>query len=192
MAFGVLSGCQALANDADTIDKLDILFTASNALRHGKPVPEGCPVLKPSTMPFMCATTTLSAGEFNPNGGATNDMTKHKQLFSDPARVGPRVIIMDPRLTLTTPERVWLSTGLRAVDHCVESICSSKPKPEGTAHALKGINLLIPALLRTKEDPQNLDARLKAQLGAAESMKAFLLYGVPVGKQLLSILYFLT
>jgi len=131
----------------------------------------------------MCVTTTLSAGEFNRFGGATNDSTKHKQLFADPSpSAGHRVIIMDPHLTLTAPQRVWLSTGLRAIDHCVESICSLRPKPEGTQCALRGIGLLLPSLLRTKEDPGNLDARLKAQLGAAESMKPHVIHGVPVGK----------
>jgi len=30
-------------------------------------------------------------------------------------------IIYDPELSLLTPERLWLSTGVRAVDHAVES-----------------------------------------------------------------------
>jgi alcohol dehydrogenase class IV len=119
--------------------------------------------------------------KYNPVGGATNDETKHKQLFVDPSNTGPKVIIMDPELTLTTPERVWLSTGLRAVDHCVETMCSSKPKPEGSVYSTKGIRLLIPSLLKTKKNPGDLEARLKAQLGSAESMKASIIEGVPVG-----------
>jgi alcohol dehydrogenase class IV len=176
---------QALANDADTPKKLDELFVTSNSLVGKEPIPDG-PKLKPSTLPYMCVTSTLSAGEFNSTGGATHDVTKHKQLFQDPAKKGHQVIMMDPKLTLTAPERVWLSTGLRAVDHCVECICSSKPNPEATACGLKGLKLLIPSLLRTKEDPQDLDARLKAQLGAAESMKPWVVYGAPAGKFFLS------
>ena len=114
-------------------------------------------------------------------GGATHDETRHKQLFVDPSRAGPKVIIMDPELTLTTPERVWLSTGLRAVDHCVETMCSSKPKPEGSAYSIKGLRLLISSLLKTKKDQSDLEARLSAQLGGAESMKALIIEDVPVG-----------
>ncbi|KAH8645767.1 hypothetical protein BX600DRAFT_534203 [Xylariales sp. PMI_506] len=171
----------ALANEADSPDKLNELFITSTNLRRAKQLTLDNPKVRPSTIPYMCTTTTLSAGEFNNFGGATDDATKHKQLFADPALAGHMVIAMDPELTLTTPERVWLSTGLRAVDHCVESICSSKPNPEGTACALKGLRLLIPSLLWTKEHPEDLQARLKAQLGAAESMKAFVVHGVPVG-----------
>lgn len=76
---------------------------------------------------------------------------------------------------------MWLSTGLRAVDHCVETICSSNPNPEGTKHSLRGLKLLLPGLLRTKQEPNDLEARLRCQLGAAESMRAANLYGVKVG-----------
>lgn len=138
--------------------------------------------LKPSVMPIISITTTLSAGEYNPSGGATNDTTKHKQLFTDPASTGPKIIIWDPELTFTVPEKVWLSTGLRAVDHCVETICSSNPNPRGTTYSTKGLRLLIPALLKTKQDSKDLEARLNAQKGGAESMKAYLLEGVRVGE----------
>lgn len=168
----------ALANGADTLDKLDELLKTSSDIRTGKVKDV---IQKPSTIPIMCATTTLSAGEFNPHGGATDDRTKHKQLFTDPKMEGHKVIVCDPALTVTAPMRVWLSTGLRAVDHCVESICSLHPRPEGTEAALRGLRKLIPSLLKTKEDPGGLEARLEAQLGSAESMRPFVCFGVPVG-----------
>ncbi|OIW25820.1 Dehydroquinate synthase-like protein [Coniochaeta ligniaria NRRL 30616] len=174
----------ALANGADTHDKLDELFKTSNLIRHRQkidPPKSAVPEQqKPATIPLMCATTTLSAGEFSPFGAATDERTKHKQLFAEPGRQAA-VIVMDPTLTLTAPGRVWLSTGLRAVDHCVESICNSAPNEAGTAAALRGLERLIPALLRTREDGGDLGARLDAQLGAMESMRPFVVYGVPVG-----------
>ncbi|KUI58246.1 Alcohol dehydrogenase 4 [Cytospora mali] len=172
-----------LANNADTHEELDILFRATNALRHGQPTPEGGPrMVRPSSIPVLSITTTLSAGEFNPPGGSTNDATDHKQVFCNPAGVGISVIVMDPALARTTPERVWLSSGLRAVDHCVETICSSNPTEEGTRHSLRGIRLLVPGLLKIKQGAgDDAEAWLKCQLGAAESMKAVNLYGVKVG-----------
>lgn len=32
-----------------------------------------------------------------------------------------KAIILDAELTLHTPEKLWLSTGMRAVDHAVET-----------------------------------------------------------------------
>ncbi|KAJ0114386.1 hypothetical protein J7T55_010775 [Diaporthe amygdali] len=172
----------ALANNVNDIDGLDLLFRTSLALRFNRPMPPDAPeTVHPSVIPVVSITTTLSAGEFNPPGGATNDATHHKIIFQNPAGIGISVIIMDSALTQTTPQKVWLSTGLRAVDHCVETICSSNPNPEGTKHSLRGLKLLIPGLLRTKQEPGDNEARLRCQLGAAESMRAANLYGVKVG-----------
>ena len=35
----------------------------------------------------------------------------------------PRVVILDPAITAHTPEWLFLSTGIRAVDHAVEDLC---------------------------------------------------------------------
>ena len=51
----------------------------------------------------------------------------------DAARGDPR-----SRLTVHTPEWLWLSTGIRAVDHCVEGMCSREAHPYADAQALKG------------------------------------------------------
>lgn len=182
---------QILANEVSTLDEMDNLFKQSNVYRKGH-VPttaaageEALPNVHPPNLPIICVPTTLSAGEFNPAGGATHDETRHKQLFFPPNQRGPSILVFDPALTQTTPERVWLSTGLRAMDHCVETICSSNPKGEGTEASLKGIGLLIPGLLKTKEKDgegeRGCKARLSCQLGAAESMKASVIYGVHVG-----------
>lgn len=173
-----------LANDVFTLDEMDDVFKKSNTFRKDYVLPAGeaLPNIKPPGLPIICIPTTLSAGEFNPPGGATHDETKHKQLFFPPNHRGPQILIMDPALTQTTPERVWLSTGLRAVDHCVETICSSNAKMEGTEASLKGIHLLIPGLLRIKRNADDSRARLSCQLGAAESMKASVIYGVHVGE----------
>ncbi|CAK7226236.1 hypothetical protein SBRCBS47491_006163 [Sporothrix bragantina] len=169
----------ALANGVDSHEGFDKL--GGEASDHGK---DGkVDIRKPSEIPYMCASSTLSAGEYSAFGGATNERTHHKQLFFDPSpdNAGHRVIVVDPRLTLTAPPSVWLSTGMRAVDHCVETVCAAEPKPEATAAALQGIRQMIPALLRSKKDANDLDARLQAQLGAGQSMKGVVVYGVKLG-----------
>jgi maleylacetate reductase len=65
-----------------------------------------------------------------------------------------------------TPEWLFLSTGIRAVDHAVEGICATNAQPlsDGTSlHALRLLGRALPAL---KADPANLQARLDCQLGA--------------------------
>lgn len=86
---------QALANGVNNADELDLLFRTSLAIRFNKPTPENAPsTVHNSVIPVVSVTTTLSAGEFNPPGGATSDVTHHKQLFQNPAKVGISVIVM--------------------------------------------------------------------------------------------------
>ena len=77
-------------------------------------------------------------------------------------------------------EWLWLSTGIRAVDHCVEGICSNEASPYGDAQALHGLALLARGLPKVKADPNDLAARLDCQLGSWLSM-APLVAGVPMG-----------
>jgi maleylacetate reductase len=79
-----------------------------------------------------------------------------------------------------TPEWLWLSTGIRAVDHCVEGLCSRETHPYADAHALKGLSMLAQALPRVKANPGDLDARMDCQIGTWLSMGP-LSSGVPMG-----------
>lgn len=160
----------ALANNATNLDELDTLHSDSPTYRK---------TLQPATVPIICIPTSLSAGEYTPGAGATDDRTHHKHPFVHPS-IAPRLVILDPELSKTTPERIWLSTGIRAVDHCVEAICSIKATKDGDQTAESGLRKLLPGLLKTKQEPGSLEPRLQCQLGAADSISA-VLQGIPMG-----------
>jgi alcohol dehydrogenase class IV len=65
----------------------------------------------------IAVPTTLSAAEYTVGAGFTDD-NGNKTAVSSP-QLAPTAIILDAELTLATPERLWLSTGMRAVDHAV-------------------------------------------------------------------------
>ena len=65
-----------------------------------------------------------------------------------------------------TPAELWLSTGIRAVDHAVEDLCSINSQPLADAASIQALKLLAPGLRRTKKDPDDLDARLDSMIGA--------------------------
>src|SRR6266403_4790723 len=92
----------------------------------------------------------------------------------------PRAVILDPWLGARTPEWLWLSTGIRAVDHCVEGICSREAHPYAAAQALKGLSMLAQALPRVRADGGDLDARMDCQIGTWLSTGP-LASGVPMG-----------
>jgi maleylacetate reductase len=123
--------------------------------------------------------TTIAGGEFSAIAGVTNTRTKVKEALRH-AHAMPRAVILDPAITVHTPEWLFLSTGIRAVDHCVEGICSREANPYGDAQALHGLSMLATALPRVKADAQDLDARMDCQIGTWLSTGP-LASGVPMG-----------
>ncbi|KAG7121497.1 Dehydrogenase FUM7 like protein [Verticillium longisporum] len=133
--------------------------------------------IQPS-IPLICIPTTLSGGEYQAIAGATEEKKQQKMVF-DPIR-DPDLVIQDPELCTTTPERIWLSTGIRAVDHCVETLCSLLSNEEADTWAKRGLERLAGALLKCKQDPKDLEARHQCQTGVVEAMRA-VSCGVPLG-----------
>ncbi len=163
-----------LANDIRTPEALDALRPVKG--------PDGAMVVPPCNAPTVrqiTVPTTLSAGEFSAIAGVTDERTRVKELFRH-VKIMPQAVILDPAITVHTPEWLFLSTGIRAVDHCVEGICSLEAHPYADAQALRGLALLVRGLRRVKEDPTDLAARMDCQLGSWLSMGP-LASGVPMG-----------
>ena len=163
-----------LANDIRTPEALDDYRPVKGPDGALGPPPCNAPTVRQITVP-----TTLSAGEFSAIAGVTDERRKVKELFRHP-RIIPRAVILDPAITVYTPEWLFLSTGIRAVDHCVEGICSNEAHPYADAQALRGLALLARGLPRVKADPSDLQARLDCQLGSWLSMGP-LASGIPMG-----------
>jgi len=163
-----------LANDVRTPEAMDMFRSVPGP--DGKPQ---APDITPPQVRQVSVPTTLSGGEFTAISGVTNEETKTKELYRHPYII-PQIVILDPAITLHTPEWLWLSTGIRAVDNCVEGVCSSKCNPYGDAQGLKGLSLLSRELRRVKNDPTNLDARLGCQMGTWLSGGPFK-SGAPMG-----------
>jgi maleylacetate reductase len=108
--------------------------------------------------------TTLSAGELTTGGGATDERVKRKFSHANPQAI-PRVVIFDPAPTVHTPLWVWLSSGVRAIDHATEGMCSPDSNPISDGYYQQALKLLGRSLLRTKRDPADLDARLESFFG---------------------------
>lgn len=163
-----------LSNDIRSAEAMDALRPIKGADGALVPPPLNQPFLRQVSVP-----TTLSAGEFSAIAGVTDERTKVKELFRHPAII-PQAVILDPSITVHTPEWLFLSTGIRAVDHCVEGVCSQEAHPYADAQALRGLALLTSGLSRVKANPNDIAARLDCQLGSWLSM-APLATGVPMG-----------
>jgi maleylacetate reductase len=158
-----------LANDVRTVEDIERIRT-----HKGVTPPMNAPTVRQISVP-----TTIAGGEFSAIAGVTNARTKVKEMLRHEL-VMPRAAILDPAITVHTPEWLFLSTGIRAVDHCVEGLCSREAHPYADAQAMKGLSMLAQALPRVKATPGDLDARMDCQIGTWLSM-APLSAGVPMG-----------
>jgi len=117
-----------------------------------------------ATVRMIAVPTTLSAAEFTAFAGVTDTLRHVKEGFTHPL-MAPRSVILDPAMTLQTPPALWLSTGVKAIDHAVEQLCNPTRAPMGDALAAEGLKYLARNLLATKRTPTDLDARLACQFG---------------------------
>lgn len=130
-------------------------------------------------MPHIAVSTTLSAAEFSCAAGVTDEASRVKGVLVNP-HLAPRVVVLDPALTLGTPLKVWLSTGIKALDHAVERFCSVAHQPLIDALCIEAARLLIGHLAASAGSGEAaLIARAQCQIGAWLSFYGWL--NVPTG-----------
>ncbi len=118
-------------------------------------------------LPNFALPTTLSAAEFTGGAGMTDEQTRHKGGRFD-NRIQPLAVIMDPALTLHTPDWLWASTGVKALDHAVECAYSSRRQLICDTLAARAIKVLRRHLLPSFKGPgyEQVAHRGMCQLGA--------------------------
>src|SRR5882757_2298903 len=131
-----------LTHGVRTID--DLLLLAN------KPTPG------PSKIRQLIVPTTLSGSEFTNSAGSLDVRKKLKVGFSKVDMSG-QTIVLDPQLSLHTPEKLWYSTAIRSIDHAIESFCAVR------ANTWQAVRLFFSSLRRTMQNPRDPEARLSSQ-----------------------------
>jgi alcohol dehydrogenase class IV len=172
----------------------DLTKILAVCLKHGLRTPESmepyrlvvnadttvtAPAFDGPDIPVIIAPTTLSGGEFNALSGVTDKVTNVKQGYVHP-KMTPRAVIMDPALTVHTPEWIWLSTGVRSFDHAFETLGALNSNDWYDGMAMNAVRLLSQGLARVKRNPKDLEARQMCQMGAWCSMTS-IVCGLPMG-----------
>src|ERR1035437_6402308 len=112
---------------------------------------------------LIAVPTTLSGAEFTSMAGVSTSEGRKRRL-SHP-KLAPNIIILDPVAALQTPIDLWSSTGIRALDHAIEAICSDHCDTLSEAMALRALPLLTSGLLASAGNPNSPEGRLQSQLG---------------------------
>ena len=129
------------------------------------------PDLDAKTLPLQVSIpTTLSAGEFNMGGGnVLDDGVGHKIRVGHP-RLYADLIVLDPEMTEGTPDWLWLSTGVKALDHCIERLYSRGNQPAIDAPVLSAAEMLFEAMPLSRQAGGDEEARLRCLVAAWMSM----------------------
>tara|TARA_B100001146_G_scaffold99787_1_gene88393 strand:+ start:284 stop:1489 length:1206 start_codon:yes stop_codon:yes gene_type:complete len=129
------------------------------------------PNLDGKSLPLQVSIpTTLSAGEFNMGGGnVLDDQAGHKIRVRHP-RLYADLIMLDPVMTEGTPDWLWLSTGVKALDHCIERLYSTGNQPAIDAPVLAAAEMLFTYLPKSRESDGDPEARLQCLVAAWMSM----------------------
>ena len=129
------------------------------------------PNLEGKPLPLQVSIpTTLSAGEFNMGGGnVLDDQAGHKIRVRSP-RLYADLIMLDAVMTEGTPDWLWLSTGVKALDHCIERLYTTGNQPAIDAPILAAAEMIFTHLPKSRESDNDPGARLQCLVAAWMSM----------------------
>jgi alcohol dehydrogenase len=127
-------------------------------------------------LPHVAVPTTLSAGEFTAVAGITDDGSRVKHAVMDP-RLAPRAVVLDPELSVATPAWLWAASGMRAVDHAVETLYSTFHHPVSSSQAAAALRILAADLVPSL-DASRLEDRLHCQTAAWMSVQGIAYAGL--------------
>jgi maleylacetate reductase len=86
------------------------------------------PAVRAALIPYIAIPTTLSGAEYSAAAGITNVETKLKRVYPQPGNQ-PATVVLDPDVTVATPERLWCSTGVKSMSDSIEMMCSPASHP---------------------------------------------------------------
>jgi alcohol dehydrogenase class IV len=121
-------------------------------------VGRGLKIVNPP-LPMLAMPTTAGTGsEATKNAVISSyDPPFKKSLRSD--LMVPRIVLVDPELSISMPADVTAHTGMDAITQLIESYISRRAKPIPRAMCLQGLQLAIPALAEAVRNPSCRPAR---------------------------------
>ncbi|MBT2324861.1 maleylacetate reductase [Variovorax paradoxus] len=133
------------------------------AIGGGSTVGLGKAIALESGLPIIAVPTTYAGSEVTPIYGITE--AGLKKTGRDP-RVLPRVVVYDPKLTLSLPMGLTVTSAINAIAHAAEGLYAHDGNPVIALMAEEGIRACAAALRALQENPRDLAARSSALYGA--------------------------
>ncbi|MDB5585176.1 MAG: iron-containing alcohol dehydrogenase [Devosia sp.] len=123
--------------------------------------------------PIVAVPTTAGTGSEVGRASVITDETTHtKKVIFHPLMM-PKVVIVDPELTVGMPKFITVGTGMDALAHCLEAYCAPGYHPLADGIAVEGIRLVFENLPKVYLDPNDIEARGHLMSAAAMGATAF-------------------
>lgn len=123
--------------------------------------------------PIIAIPTTAGTGsEVGRCAVIVDEDTKKKLILFHPEML-PKLVILDPELTISLPTHLTAFTGMDALSHNLEAYCVNNFHPIADAIAVEGIHLIHKSLLNAYEYPDDIVARTQMLVASSMGATAF-------------------
>jgi alcohol dehydrogenase class IV len=121
----------------------------------------------------IAVPTTAGTGSEVGRASVITDSEKSVKKIIFHPRMLPELVILDPLVTKDLPPHITAATGLDALSHCIEALCSPSYHPMAEGIAIEGIRLIKNYLPVAYTDGQDLDARMNMLVASSMGATAF-------------------
>ena len=123
--------------------------------------------------PVLAVPTTAGTGSEVGRASVITDEEQHiKKIIFHPAML-PGQVILDPELTVGLPPAITAATGIDALSHSLEALCSPFYHPMAAGIAIEGIRLVQKYLPRAVADGSDIKARMQMLVCSSMGATAF-------------------
>ncbi len=123
--------------------------------------------------PVVALPTTAGTGsEVGRASVIVDESVQVKKIIFHP-RMLPQIVILDPQLTVGLPAQLTAATGMDALSHNLEALCSPLYHPMAEGIGMEGLRLVKQWLPKAVSDGSNLEARMQMLVASSMGATAF-------------------
>jgi alcohol dehydrogenase class IV len=123
--------------------------------------------------PVVAVPTTAGTGSEVGRASVITDASNHVKKIIFHPKMLPEFVILDPELTVGLPAAITAATGMDALSHNLEALCSPFYHPMAEGIAVEGIRLVQEFLPAAVADGSNIEARMQMLVSSSMGSAAF-------------------
>ncbi len=122
---------------------------------------------------IVAVPTTAGTGSEVGRASVITDRANHIKRIVFHPKMLPSVVILDPELTCGLPPHITAATGMDALSHNLEALCSPYYHPMAEGIAIEGVRLIKTYLARAVAEGSDLEARTQMLVASSMGATAF-------------------